>query len=182
MVLFYPFSRHCGSESHNFVKKIRHLPPRRRRYPPSKPGSACCMPGLAVSRFSLMSWCSWSKRPPRNSCHLTRVTRSVSTQAFACMNGPTRLRQHGIIYPFSRHCGSPSHNVVKKIGHLPPCWRRNFLPEGEASCRRDGRFPLYNIVNIKQQIMGFRICGAGMDSDIMPAHFVKIRFGPEPSG
>jgi hypothetical protein len=35
----------------------------------TKSGIAGCMSALAVSRCSLMSWCSWSKRPPpRNSC------------------------------------------------------------------------------------------------------------------
>ncbi len=34
------------------------------------------------------------------SFYITEVTRSVPTQAFACMNGPTRLRQHGTILSF----------------------------------------------------------------------------------
>jgi hypothetical protein len=50
VVLFYPFSRNCGSESHNFVKKIGNLPPCRRR---------TVLPGQG----------------PRNSCYITRLTR-----------------------------------------------------------------------------------------------------------
>jgi len=64
--LFFFFTNMLHNVQH-VCEKAWNLPPCRRRYPPSKPGIVCCMPALAVSRFSLISWCSWSKLPPRKS-------------------------------------------------------------------------------------------------------------------
>jgi hypothetical protein len=84
-----------NSQREFFCEKDREFSALLEAISPAKRGSAGSMATLAGSRVSFISWFSWSKRPPRNSCILTGVTRCVSKRNVSPNGGPLRLRQRG---------------------------------------------------------------------------------------
>jgi hypothetical protein len=80
-----------------FVNKIRVSSALLEAIAPSKRGIAGSMAAPAGSCFSLMSRRSWSKRPPRNSCYLTRLTRLFIKPGVSPDERQNRLRQHGTL-------------------------------------------------------------------------------------
>jgi hypothetical protein len=82
---------------------------------------------------SFISWCSWSKRAPRNSCYYQDLRGARSNGPFALDTGVVRLWQHGTFVSFSGQFGSPSQIVLKK--HVP------FHPAGGESGRLSRQMP-----------------------------------------
>jgi hypothetical protein len=64
----------------------------------------------AVSRCSLISWCSWSKRPPRNACHL----HNKRNPRYGALKGAYCTAFRAVQYPTTRR-NSYACSIIRSI-------------------------------------------------------------------